>query len=183
MNEFLAIFITWQFLVLCLGIAAVTFIVRTIVEFAILNNPRMPGNSSSRLWRDVILVILPILLGILFFFVGKSFAYPTAITESYGKFLFSAVAGLLSPTLYRVIKAMLWNQANINPTPSPYTPNFPPNPSPFPLFPPTNDPNIFPPVNSPIQNVNVNVNAPPTAPINPEQAPSDLNQDLVEPKI
>jgi hypothetical protein len=31
--------------------------------------------------------------------------------------------------------------------------------------------------------VNVNVNAPPTAPINPEQAPSDLNQDLVEPKI
>jgi hypothetical protein len=112
MNEFLAVFLTWQFLVLCVGIAAITFVIRTLVEYFILNNPKMPGNSSSRFWRDVALVILPILLGIVFPLIGRDFPYPLAIVDSSSKFLFSSSAGLLSPTLYRVIKALLWKNVS-----------------------------------------------------------------------
>lgn len=124
MNELLSIYLTWQFVVLCGGIAAITFLIRTTIEYFILNNPRLPGNSQSRFWRDFALVILPILLGILFAIFGKSFPYPTPLNEPYSKFLFSSSAGLLSPTLYRVIKALLWKSTLDNNQPY----------QPYPLF-------------------------------------------------
>jgi hypothetical protein len=130
MNDLLSIFITWQFLVLCVGIAAVTFVFRTTIEYFILNNPRMPGNSHSRFWRDFILVIFPIFVGVLFAFVAKSFPYPQAIYEPYARILFTASAGLLSPTAYRVIKALLWrNAGGEQPQQPPYNPFFPQNPN------------------------------------------------------
>lgn len=106
--EFLSIFITWQFVLLCMSISAVTFFIRTIIEFTILDNPKMPGNSRSKFWRDCFLVLLPIVLGFLFPILGKTFPYPNQIVEPYSKFLFTSAAGLISPTLYRVIKALLW---------------------------------------------------------------------------
>lgn len=175
MNELLSIFITWQFLVLCIGIAAITFVFRTTIEYFILNNPRMPGNSKSRFWRDFVLVIFPIVVGVLFAFVGKSFPYPQAIYEPYARVLFTASAGLLSPTAYRVIKALLWRNAGGQdpPNPSPYGPFFPSNP--FPQNP------VFP------QNPGFPQN--PIFPQNPvipgmEQPPVDYNNiDPTEPKV
>lgn len=118
MNEFLAVFLTWQFVLLCLGIAAVTFLVRTLVEYFVLDNPNMPGNSKSRFWRDVFLVMFPVILGIAFPWIGKSFPYPLQIHDPYSKILFCSVAGFFSPTLYRVIKAMLWKEVSPDPQPS-----------------------------------------------------------------
>ncbi len=114
MNEFLSIFLTWQFLVLCVGIAAITFVIRTLIEYMILNNPKMPGTSQSRFWRDFVLVVLPIVLGMLFPFVSSDLSYPALVQDNASKFLFSASAGLLSPTLYRVIKALLWKNVSEN---------------------------------------------------------------------
>lgn len=193
MNEFLSIFITWQFLVLCIGIAAITFVLRTIIEFAVLDNPHMPGSRASSFWRDVVLVILPIILGMIFAVVGKSFPYPEVLSESYSKFLFSASAGLLSPTLYRVIRALLWkNTTGEQPMP-PFQP--------IPGFPPV-DPNVIanlivpqapvvlsPPVSAdppvvmptqPTQSVVVNVTQPTADDVN--KVPSEPT-DLSEPKL
>lgn len=162
MTEFLSIFITWQFLVLCVGIAAITFVIRTTIEFFILNNPRMPGNSQSKFWREFFLVILPIVLGFLFAIFGNSFPYPEPILDPYSKFLFGSAAGLLSPTLYRVIKALFWKTAGgepimpqppfpYNPQPPygpqpPYNPQPPYGPQPYqPIpYPDPNHANIFP---------------------------------------
>jgi len=158
MNELLSIFFTWQFLLLSVGISAITFVIRTGIEYFILDNPKMPGNSKSNFWRNFVLVILPIGLGFVFAKIGVSFPYPDAIHDPYSKFLFSSSAGLLSPTLYRVIKAMLWNsasQTNINT--NNYDPTAQPTvvvPSPIPTVNPTN-PIAVPP--SPINNSNVNI--------------------------
>lgn len=108
----LSLFLTWQFIALCVGITAVTFIFRTVVEYLVLNNPKLPGNSASRFWRDLALPLFPVLLGILFAISAKSFPYPGVINEFYSKFLFGISAGLFSPTLYRVIKAFLWKNAS-----------------------------------------------------------------------
>lgn len=112
MNELLSIYLNWQFIVLCVGISAICFIVRTIVEYAILNNPNLPGDSKNKFWRDVFLVLFPVLCGMAFPFIAKTFPYPAVVTETYSKFLFSASAGLLSPTAYRVIKALLWKNVS-----------------------------------------------------------------------
>lgn len=186
MNEFLSIFITWQFLVLCIGIAAVTFVIRTIIEFAILDNPHMPGNRASKFWREVVLVILPIVLGVVFAAVGKSFPYPAVISEAYSKFLFSASAGLLSPTLYRVIRALLWK----NTTGEQPMPPFQPIPG-LPAVDPNviagmvpNIPNVFPVVDSttinPNQSVTVNLVQPTSDDLNKEPGEPE---DPSEPKL
>jgi len=187
MTEFLSIFLTWQFLVLCVGIAAITFVIRTIIEYFILNNPRMPGNSQSRFWRDLALVILPIGLGILFAVFGKSFPYPEAISEPYSKFLFSSSAGLLSPTLYRVIKALFWKPTGIDYNPIPYpvynpqiNPVYPvnPTPNPFPINPfPNNS-------NGPVLNNNFSSPPSPQPPVHPlSKTADDPSTDPIEPKI
>ena len=129
MDEFLSIFVTWQFLILCIGISAATFIIRTIIEFFILNNPKLPGNSQSRFWRDLVLVLLPLVLGIVFDFVAKSFPYPDAIVDPYSKFLICISAGLLSTTVYRVIRALLWQKVGITDPEIPVIPPLqPPSP-------------------------------------------------------
>ncbi len=137
MNEFLAIFLTWQFVILSVSIYAAIHIIRVLVEYFILNNPRFPGSVNSRLWRDLILPLLPIVLGIGFVFIAKSFPYPAILTEMYSRALFSMVAGLLSSTIFRVIKALLNNSGGNSNGPLPYTP---PYVQPVPLFPPTNLP-------------------------------------------
>lgn len=165
MNEFLSIFITWQFLVLCVGITAITFIFKTIIEYSILNNPNMPGNSRSRFWRDLVLPLLPIILGVLFAIFAKSFPYPAVMTEIYSKFLFGISAGLLSPTLYRVIRAMLWKNVGNNDTPI--------SPFPQPVF-PTNTTEVNPTDTNPVS---------PTSQSEINSAGSGSDSDSSEPKI
>lgn len=146
--DFLAIFISWQFLLLCVSIAAVTFIIRTLTEYLVLDNPKLPGNSKAKAWRDGALVLLPVFLGILFPFVAKTFTYPEVLVEPYSKFLFCLAAGLLSPTLYRVIKAQLWKNAGVDPNPPQQ--NFFPTPPPgMPVIPPC-DPPADPPSEPPV---------------------------------
>lgn len=140
MDTLISIFVTWQFVILTIGIAAMTMLFRTFIEYFWLDNPRLPGNSKSKIWREGVLTTFPIFMGILFAIFGKSFPYPEAINEPYSRFLFGSSAGLLSPTLYRVLKAFLWKNAGIDPSSPPFPPPvFPPVPPPTPVSPPPCD--------------------------------------------
>lgn len=102
---FLAIF-SWQFLIFCLGIAAITFVIRKLVEYFVLNNPSMPGNSSSKVWKELLLPIGPVVGGALFGLIATKYPYPTGISSISARVMFGLVAGLLSGLVYRIIKAM-----------------------------------------------------------------------------
>lgn len=105
-SVFLAIF-SWQFLLFCLGIAGVTFVVRKVVEYFVLDNPKMLGNSSSKLWRELLLPIGPVVGGALVGLVAAKYPYPEGINSVSGRVIFGLVAGLLSGLVYRVIAGML----------------------------------------------------------------------------
>lgn len=108
MDELLRIFLSWQFIVLTLGIASITFVIRKILEFVIINNPKLPGNKNSILWRSVILPVLPIIIGGIATFLSKSYPYPELLGASeFGRVCFGLAAGALSTTLYRVILELL----------------------------------------------------------------------------
>jgi hypothetical protein len=108
MDALLAVFISWQFLFFCLGIAALTFVFRKLLEFAILDNPSMPGTCNSRIWRELILPITPVLFGGLAAYLAKQYPYPAGlVNSSYGRISFGLVAGLLSGLVYRVVVALL----------------------------------------------------------------------------
>lgn len=108
--------LSWQFWVFCLGLAAITFVIRKAVEFFILDNPKMPGSRTSSLWRNLLLPIAPICNGVIIGFFAKQYPYPEGISSASGRVFFGLVAGLLSSTVYR----LAWNlvkdkiPANIN---------------------------------------------------------------------
>lgn len=124
MDTGLQALLSWQFLLFCLGIAAITFIMRKIFEFIVLDNPKMPGSKASRLWTDLLLPVGPVFTGAIIAFFAKHYPYPNGIVSASGRILFGLVAGFLSGLIYRVIKGML--KAKIQAaTPASSTPDAP----------------------------------------------------------
>lgn len=103
MDPILQIFLSWQFVVFSLAIASIIFVIRTTVEYFIKNTKF----STKKMWQDLFLPILPVLIGALFAFLVKSYPYPNNLTSTGNRVVFGVVAGLLSGLLYRVIKSLV----------------------------------------------------------------------------
>jgi len=105
MDPLLQTLLSWQFVFFSLGIAAVIFVIRKIVEF--LMDTYKIFAKESKLWTDLLLPILPVFLGAGGAAALTMFPYPDGLTTTSGRFVFGLVAGLLSTLIYRVIKALL----------------------------------------------------------------------------
>jgi uncharacterized membrane protein len=98
---------SWQFMLFCLGIAAITFVVRSTVEhtYVIL--------AQKKIWKELILPIFPVITGALIGAAATSYPYPEGFDSTSGRTMFGLVAGLLSGLLYRVIKSLLTSKITI----------------------------------------------------------------------
>lgn len=165
MDEILRIFLTWQFMIFCLGLAAITFVIRKIFEFAVLNNPRMPGSKNSLIWRALLLPIAPVVNGALAGFLAKNYPYPEGLGAStYGRISFGLVAGLFSGLVYRVVIELLRSKMAQGNTPS---------------IAPT-DPTIS---NAVVQSVQVSINKDPVTPNVPNAEPlPDVTDNSTDPQ-
>jgi len=109
MDTMLAALLSWQFLIYCLAIAAIIFVIRKVVEY-VLDNPKIPTgkmNKKSKLWRDLILPILPVVMGPLSTLIATQYPYPEGLSTVSGRLAFGLVAGLLSGLVYRLVSAFL----------------------------------------------------------------------------
>lgn len=109
MDNVLQALLSWQFVFFALAIAAMTFVVKKVVEFAI-DSPNIPtGNATkeSRFWREVVLPISPVLIGAVAGFFAKMYPFPEGIESVSARITFGMVAGLLSGLLFRIIKGAL----------------------------------------------------------------------------
>ena len=108
MDALLSIFLSWQFIIFCLGLAGMGFVFRKLIEYFILDNPHLPGNKNSMIWRSLLLPIAPVLTGAFAGYLAKGYPYPEGLgTSEYGRVSFGLVAGLLSGLVYRVISEIL----------------------------------------------------------------------------
>ena len=98
MDPLLGMFLSWQFIVFGLAIAAIMFVVRTVVEYFV---------KDSKIWKDLVLPILPVLVGGLASVLISSYPYPNELTSVGSRAVFGFVAGLLSGLMYRVIKSLV----------------------------------------------------------------------------
>ena len=107
MDPILQVLLSWQFMLFSLAVAVVVFVIRTITD-SILELKSLPTVSkNSKYWREIVLPILPILIGVGFGIFITSFPYPNGLTMLGGRVIFGLVAGAVSTTLYRVIKSLL----------------------------------------------------------------------------
>lgn len=107
MDNILQILMSWQFIIFSLGIVAITSIFRTLIEYLLANVKIM--TNESKLWKDLILPVFPVVLGLVAGIVMKEYPYPTGISSRDSRIIFGLVAGLLSTLIYRIVKA-LFNQ-------------------------------------------------------------------------
>lgn len=107
MDTALQALLSYQFILLCLAIAAITYVFRLTVQFFILDNPKMPGNRASKFWRELILPISPVFFGVILVLLVKDGIYPEGIVTQAARVNLGLVAGLLSGLIYKVVVGML----------------------------------------------------------------------------
>jgi hypothetical protein len=101
MDQLLMTLLSWQFLLFCLGLAAVTEVIRRFVEYF------EKDVKDLKLWHDLILPISPVFLGALFAGFISMYPYPEGITSAGARVIFGLVSGLLSGFIYRALKAFI----------------------------------------------------------------------------
>jgi len=111
MDSILAALLSWQFLFFCLAIGAVVFVIRIIVEYAMENwwplKQWRSANKDSKIWRSLILPILPVGLGLAAGVIAKAYPYPDGIISTSGRMAFGLVGGFTSSLVVRLYTAFL----------------------------------------------------------------------------
>jgi uncharacterized membrane protein len=95
--------LSWQFLMFCLAIAAMTFVFRKFIEYFIHKYMK----NCHKFWSEVALPTIPVLLGGLIGFFVKEYPFPSDIQTASGRVFFGLVAGMFSGLVYRLAKSYL----------------------------------------------------------------------------
>src|SRR3990167_10552256 len=94
-------FFSLNTIVLCLGIFALTFLARRVIETT------WKGAVKNRYWREIFLPTSGIITGILLGWIATMFPWPQGLDSASGRILYGATAGLLSSFIYNRVKAWL----------------------------------------------------------------------------
>lgn len=114
MDPILQVLLSWQFVFFGLAVAAIVYVLRLVVEYAA--SLLKKDLSQSNLWNNLLLPIIPILLGVIAALLLKKFPYPGFTPDAHGivsrgdRIIFGLVAGLLSTLMYRIIKSLLYQK-------------------------------------------------------------------------
>lgn len=109
MDNVLQALLSWQFVFFALAIAAMTFVLKKVVEFAI-DNQNIPTGSmtkENRFWKELVLPISPVIMGAGAGVLAKMYPFPEGISSPSARLAFGMVAGLLSGLVYRIVKGTL----------------------------------------------------------------------------
>lgn len=95
-------FFSPQFLFICLGIFALTYVLRVVVQGL------WKGAKKNHYWNELVLPLSPIITGGLLGLAAKTFVWPDIASKTMlGRVLYGAVAGLLSAFVYGRVRSFL----------------------------------------------------------------------------
>lgn len=116
MDAVIQAFLSWQFLFFCLAIGAVVFVIRQVVEYGMENwwplKQWKAAHKDAKLWRGLILPILPIILGQVGALLAKEYPYPEGFSSTSGRLVFGLVAGFTSGLIVRLFRSFLSDKVN-----------------------------------------------------------------------
>lgn len=96
-------------LILSLGIYALMYCVRRIVETLWKSAP------TNRYWRDLALPVIPIAIGVLIGWIAVQYPWPETLTSLSARLMLGGVCGLASSFVYGRFKAWLKSAKSIVP--------------------------------------------------------------------
>jgi hypothetical protein len=108
MDTALQALLSYEFLLFCLAISAATYVITMVVNY--IFHAKNKDSKDNHFWSELILPILPVLIGSLGALCAKQYPYPTEITSASGRLAFGLVAGLLAGLVWRWIKAIIMSK-------------------------------------------------------------------------
>lgn len=136
-----------QTIYLCLAIYVVTYLIRRVIEgtwsILIQQGDAKKTSVSSRIWDEVVVPILPILIGGGLSFAAKTFVWPDfAIKTKLARFLYGCICGLFSSFIYNRIRGWLKSKSDfpVGEADEPIALKLPTVEAPTPPAPPKDDP-------------------------------------------
>ena len=99
-----------EFIFFCLMLVALTTIISKFVNY-LTKKGKLP---VSDLWNDVLLPVMPIIIGMILALLFKKFPYPQALSMTSGRFIFGTVSGLLSTVVYRLVWSTIKSKISSN---------------------------------------------------------------------
>lgn len=108
--------LTWSTLLFSLCVFIVTYLIRTSMEllFPTLSK-KTPLNSAQLVWEEVVLLVLPVLLGVGLVVALPQWPFPAALTDSRSRMVYGAVCGFFSTWSYRLARTVLTTQFSVDP--------------------------------------------------------------------
>lgn len=125
MDTALQVLLSYQFLLFCLAVTAFTYITTKVVEYFFSIKGYVA--KDSHIWSNLILPVLPIVLGCIGAVLAKKYPYPVEIVSISGRFAFGLVAGLLSGFIWRWVKALIGSKIIALQTNTPVNPAIAPD--------------------------------------------------------
>lgn len=101
MDNALSALLSWQFLLFALGMFAITWFIRTVVEYI------FPKIIGATLWEKLVLPAMPSIFGGIIAYFAKAYPYPDGLVSTSARLMFGCVAGMFSGLVYQVVKGML----------------------------------------------------------------------------
>ncbi len=111
MDSVFVALLSLEFFFYCIAVGAVVFVIRKLVEYGMLNwwplKQWRAANKESKLWRDLILPILPIVIGCLGGVYVQEYPYPASLDSASGHIIFGLVAGFSSGLAVKIYNTWL----------------------------------------------------------------------------
>ena len=119
MDTAFSAFLSWNFILYCLGVSTITYVVRTITEYFAQKFKFMATFIASPFWTELFLPLMPLINGGVIAYFATGYPYPYGISALSGRIVFGVVGGMLSGLIFRVLKGLL--KASIQSIVSPVT--------------------------------------------------------------
>lgn len=107
--------LTWQTGVFTLAIFVFSFLLRRSLEilFPTLRQDT-PLSTAQRIWEEVLLPSIPVLVGIALGLGVKNWPYPAQLVSLGSHAIYGAVCGFFSSYAYRVLKSVLTSKFSVD---------------------------------------------------------------------
>jgi len=117
LNGFISAIFNFQMVYLCLAIYVLTYSIRRLFEgtwkILVQQGEVKKGALPARIWAEVIVPILPILIGGALSFAAKTFVWPDyAINTKLARVIYGCICGLFSAFIYNRIRGWLKSGAS-----------------------------------------------------------------------
>ena len=108
-----------QTVYLCLAIYVVTYLIRRVIEgtwsILVQQGEAKKVSIPSRIWDEIVVPILPILIGGGLSFAAKTFVWPDfAMKTKLARVLYGCICGLFSAFIYNRIRGWLKSKTDVS---------------------------------------------------------------------